>query len=206
MPTPEILRTFIAVPLSEEVIRQLENLERQLKRTTPDRAVSWVKPTHIHVTLSFLGDVLIDRIEPIKRALTVVARHVQPFEYQAGGLGAFPNATRPRVLWVGVQDPTSWLHLLQEAVAEALSNIGFERESRPFSPHLTLGRVRRNASREEVQALGKVLSQTHVDTLGSVSVEALIFFKSELKPSGAVYTPLATFALEETSPSGGDRG
>jgi len=200
MPAPETLRTFVAVPLSEEVTGSLAELQRQLKRTTPERAVSWVKPANVHVTLSFLGDILMERVDPIKRALAAVARHVPPFTFRTGGLGAFPSTSRPRVIWVGVQDPNARLALLYQAATDAVASVGFERESRPFSPHLTLGRVRRNASRQEVQALADTLAKMQVGPLGTVKVGELILFRSDLKPGGAEYTPLGTFSLGGPSP------
>lgn len=195
MPKPETLRTFIAVPLSPDVIDALDALQQQLKRECTGGTVRWVRADHIHLTLHFLGDILLDRVEPVKSALQVVARNVPAFEFEAGGLGTFPNERRPRVIWVGVQDPTSWLALLHEAVNEALERLGFERERRKFSPHLTLGRVRRSASYAETRAIGEAVGTTHAGKLGTVPVESLIFFQSVLRPSGAEYTPLAEYPL-----------
>jgi len=118
---PETLRTFIAVPLSKAVTQELDKLQRRLMRSCPARAVRWVPAENIHLTVHFLGDILPERIEPIKEALTVVARNVPPFPFTAGQLGAFPNMNRPRVVWVGISDTASWLALLHEAVDVAFS-------------------------------------------------------------------------------------
>lgn len=193
----ETIRAFIAVPLSQEVMLKIGAVEEKLKRAMPHRVVRWVDPARIHLTLHFLGDILTDRVAPVKEALSVVARNVPPFEFRAAELGAFPNTNRPRVIWVGVEDPTSWLPLLHEAVNEAMESLGFQRERRRFSPHLTLGRVRRGADQDDVRALGRTIASMDIGTLGTVPVTKLIFFKSELKPTGAVYTPLATFSLKE---------
>lgn len=195
MPVPQTLRTFIAVPLSTAVIDALDALQTELKHDCPRGTVRWVPPDHIHLTLHFLGDIVPDRVDPVKAALQVVARNVPTFEFEAGGLGAFPNERRPRVIWVGVEDKSSWLALLHEAVNEAMARLGFERETRRFSPHLTLGRVQRRASYGEAQAIGKVISTTTSGSLGTVQVEKLIFFQSILRPSGAEYTPLDVFPL-----------
>ncbi len=141
--TPTTLRTFVALPLPTEIHQALKALQDRLKRhavlrPAPTGVVRWVDPESIHLTLHFLGDILPERVEPIKTALTVVARNVQPFAFQTGTLGAFPNLNRPQVIWVGVQDPTSWLTLLHAAVNEALASLGFQPEQRHFSPHLTL--------------------------------------------------------------------
>ncbi len=193
----ETIRTFIAIPLTPELTNELDALQRTLKRTTPDGCVRWVPPTNIHLTLHFLGDILLERVDPVREALGVVARNVPPFEFTAGELGAFPNLRRPRVIWVGVQDPTSWLGLLHATVNEALAKLGFKPETRRFSPHLTLGRVRRRAESRDVRALGETIAGMEVGTLGRVPVRELIFFKSELKPTGAEYTRLDTFELKE---------
>jgi 2'-5' RNA ligase len=196
MAGPRTLRTFIAVPLSAEVERGLDDVQRQLRRAVPERCVRWVNPSGIHLTLHFLGDILPERVEPVKAALAAVSRNIPPFQFYAGELGAFPNLNRPRVVWVGVQDPSSWLALLHEAVSEAMGRLGFQPERRRFSPHLTLGRVRRNTDRRDAATLGEVIARTKIGTLGIVPVRDVVFFKSVLKPTGAEYTPLGTFRLE----------
>ncbi|HOT91198.1 MAG TPA: RNA 2',3'-cyclic phosphodiesterase [Anaerolineae bacterium] len=195
MAQPETLRTFVALPLSSAVIENLSAIQRTLRRTAPEQAVAWVNPDNIHLTLFFLGDIVLERRQPVEAALRVVARNVRPFTFTVRGLGAFPNANRPRVIWVGVEEPTGQLTLLHRAVTEALANIGFQPEDRRFSPHLTLGRVRQRASREEAQAVGEAIRQTEVGALGEVPAEELIFFRSVLKSSGAEYTPLARYGL-----------
>jgi 2'-5' RNA ligase len=195
MAQPETLRTFIAIPLSPLVIAKLGDAQRALRRKCSEQAVSWVKPENIHLTLFFLGDILPERQSPVEAALSVVARNVRPFTFSVQGAGAFPNLNRPRVIWVGLEEPTGQLALLHRAVNEAMANVGFQPEDRRFSPHLTLGRVRQQASREDAQAVGEALRQVEVGHLGDVIVEELIFFRSVLKSSGAEYTPLARFAI-----------
>jgi len=191
----ETLRAFIAVPLSKAVTQELDELQRKLMRACPARTVRWVPAEKIHLTMHFFGDILPERIDPIKEALTVVARNVPSFSFTASQLGAFPNTDRPRVVWVGISDTASRLALLHEAVNESLERLGFQRETRRFSPHLTLGRIRRRAGQEDVRSVGKTLSTIKVGTLGIVPVETLILFRSVLRPSGAEYMPLATFKL-----------
>lgn len=205
--TPPTLRTFVALPLSSEVRQAITALQGELKRLIaahrlPAGIVRWVDPGIIHLTLHFLGDILPERVEPVKTALTVVARNIPCFEFETGGLGVFPNLNRPQVLWVGVQDPSGWLALLHAAVDEALASLGFQPEQRRFSPHLTLGRVPRNAGHSDVRALGEIITATRETTLssatlGSVQVADLVFFQSVLKPTGPEYTPLGAFRLIE---------
>ncbi len=199
MPGVTTLRTFIAIPLSEEIHAKLGGVQRLLKRTGPEGTVRWVDPSSIHLTLHFLGDILPERVEPVRAALSVVSRNARPFEFEVGKLGAFPNASRPRVVWVGVQDASSWLSLLHDTVNEAMAGLGFTPEERRFSPHLTLGRVQRNADSRDVRALGDTIAQTEIGTLGIVPAREIIFFRSILTPSGAEYTALHTFRLGPTS-------
>lgn len=195
MPKPATLRTFIAIPLSPEQEENLAVIERRLQRDVPPGVVRWVQPANIHITLHFLGDVLQERIPSIEQALRSVTRLVPAFTCRLGGMGAFPNMRRPRVVWVGIQDTGTRLALLYTALGEALTTIGFRPERRPFSPHLTLGRVSRRASPAEVQELSAILRQTEIGDLGPMPVHEVILFRSDLTPSGPIYTPLARHTL-----------
>lgn len=196
MAQPETLRAFIAVPLTSAITQQLADVQRRLRRGCPEQAVTWVKPENIHLTLFFLGDILLERQPPIEAALSVVARHARPFTFSVQGAGAFPNLSRPRVIWVGLEEPTGQLALLHLAVNEAIANVGFQPEERRFSPHLTLGRIRQRALREDAQAVGEAVRRAEVGRLGDVTVEELILFRSVLKSSGAEYTPLARYTIK----------
>ncbi len=196
MDTQETLRTFVALPLSESGHERLGALQQKLIRTLPDGHIRWVPPGNIHLTLFFLGDVRVDRIPAIQEALTVVARNVLPFTCEVAGLGAFPNTSRPRVIWVGLEESTGRLELLHTAVNEALTQLGFEPDRRPFHPHLTLGRVRRGRARSVVRRIGEGLAEMQVGAVTAEHVEQMLLFRSDLGPSGAVYTALHTFPLK----------
>ena len=191
----ETLRAFVALPLSDEMHQQLEGVQRQLQRNIPHRAVKWVSPEKIHLTLFFLGDIFASRVDAIKEALAVVARNIPPIPADVQELGVFPNPSRARVLWVGMHDPEEYLALLHLAVNEALDQLGYEPDRRPFHPHLTLGRVRRKTSRSEARRIGEIVARTEIGALGREMFNELVLFRSELKPTGAEYTRLATFRL-----------
>lgn len=196
MADSKTLRTFIAFPLSEQLISELDRIQRTLKRRLPDRAVRWVRPSSVHLTLFFIGDVLPEMVDPIKRALGVIAGNAAPFSFVAKGTGAFPNTRRPRVLWVGVDQPEGKpLTVLHGAVNEAMENLGFKPETRPYHPHLTIGRVRRRASGRDVRAVSEGMREVRVDRLAQVSVQEIVLFQSVLKPTGAEYSRLATLPL-----------
>ena len=192
----ETKRVFIAVPLPETLLEQLGGLQRELGRQVPDRSVRWVRLASIHLTLKFLGDTSVDKLPGIERALAAVARHAPRATFTVEGVGCFPNPRRPRVVWVGVKEPTGRLAALQDAIEEVMAPFGYEPEGRGFTPHLTLGRVQRRASRDDVARVGEVVTGTVLGELASVPVERFDLIQSVLKPSGAEYTALRAFPLK----------
>ncbi len=191
----ETIRTFIAIVLPEPLIRQLAQVQRQLERNAPPESVRWVNPEGIHLTLKFLGDTPVAKLEAIRAALMEAASRAAPCTFFVGGLGCFPNARRPRVIWVGVQPAGGELAALQRAVEVAMQPLGFPPEGREFTPHLTLGRVRDRVSPTDLSRLGALISSTEVGTLGEVTARRFALIRSVLKPTGAEYTPLAEFPL-----------
>ncbi len=198
MENPKTYRTFVALPLSEAIHTQLAHVQRELQRACPERSVRWVNPEGIHLTIFFIGDVILERIDLTKAALAAVAHNIAPFSYRVRDLGAFPNLSRPRVVWVGIEDTQKRLALLHQAVNEALANVGFTPETRRFSPHLTLGRVRRRASHNDKRRIGDAVAaarEKDID-LGAAQAKEIVLFRSILKSTGAEYTPLGTFPLK----------
>jgi len=159
--------------------------------------VRWVQPEGIHLTLKFLGQTPLDQIEGIVKALSSACASLCPFTCTVGGLGCFPNLRRPRVIWVGVQEPTGALSRLQEALEGACAESGFKRERRAFHPHLTLGRLRDRASADQRRAIGELIQGTEVTSLGTVSAKGISLIRSDLRPRGAVYTTLREIELRE---------
>ncbi len=188
-----LIRAFIAIELSPPIQKQLEQIVLDLQQTG-SRHVNWVRPENIHLTLKFLGESRPDELDRLSAEIRPIASAARPIELKIHGFGAFPNFKRPRVIWVGVQAPPSLIRL-QQALEDAAEKIGYPREERPFSPHLTLGRVNREASPAELARLGETIAQKPVGTLGSMTASQLILFRSVLKPAGAIYTPLAHFPL-----------
>ena len=191
----ETIRAFIAIPLPHPLLDRLSALQRQLESQIPSRSVRWVRAESIHLTLKFLGDTPTERLPDIKRALTAVARHAPACTFTVGELGCFPNPRRPRVVWVGVQEPTGRLAALQDAIEEVMAPLGYPPEGRGFTPHLTLGRVRRGARRDEVSRVGEVVTGTTGEPLAEVSADHCALIRSVLKPTGAEYTTLEKFVL-----------
>lgn len=189
------LRTFIAIELDQELQQRLADLQSRLRREVPPQAVRWVRSEAIHLTLKFLGDTDEGQVEEVKEALARAAQAVSPFQFTVGGVGCFPNTRRPRVVWVGLHEPTGALRRLRDAVEAQVAPLGFPTERRPFSPHLTLGRVHRHASSSDVRALGEIIAASAVGDIDEMQVGEVCYIKSDLRPSGAVYTALSRAPL-----------
>lgn len=183
----DTIRSFIAIELSTEIHAALEQISTSLARQT--RIVKWIPASNIHLTIKFLGEVPQARLALLNKTLQSTLYSLKPLEFQVGNLSAFPTPRRPRVIWIGVQAPLE-LDSLQKNVEDAASRLGFPSEDRPFSPHLTLGRVNQHASPSEVLLLGEVLLRTSIGKLGSVVVKGITIFRSDLRPSGPIYTRL----------------
>ena len=195
MPGKTGIRSFVAVELTDEVRQALGAVQRDLKTQAPPGAVRWTRPDSIHLTLQFLGDVPPDQIEAVAGALRAACAGRAPFAFELAGAGVFPNVNRPRVVWVGVVEPSGALAALQQRVGQALAPLGFPPEERGFTPHLTIGRAARDAGPRDLAALGALVARAGIGSLGRVDVDHVNLMKSDLKPDGAVYTPLAVIAL-----------
>jgi 2'-5' RNA ligase len=189
------IRSFIAVPLDRQLLQQIANISQMLKESVRG-GVSWVQPASIHLTLKFLGDIQPGKIAKIKKILQTVVPKFNQFELNAAGLGCFPNKNKPRVVWVGLHAPAE-LCQLQKTIEDACADMGFEREQRKFSPHLTLGRVKPYARDDDILCLQQVLENIPSLNLGATHAREVILFKSDLQSTGAVYTPLISVQLKE---------
>jgi len=189
-------RTFIAIELDDELKDKLGRLQDRLRAQLSPHSVRWVHPRGIHLTLKFLGDTPLEKVEEVQAALAQAAVEAGPFAFTVAGLGCFPNTRQPRVVWVGVQELTGSLVRLRDAVEDRVAPLGFPTEGRHFSPHLTLGRVQRRASKSEVRELGEVVAAHTTGVLDEMAVTAVSYIKSDLRPSGAVYTTLAEVKLK----------
>src|SRR5213595_791144 len=148
-------------------------------------AVSWVKPENLHYTMRFLGEVGEDGARRAGDAAREAASDIAPFEAVLGALGAFPNARRARVLWVGMSEGGDGLKALARALAGALERRGFEREKQRFSPHLTIGRVR-----EPMHDWSAALAAEQSPAPERFRVDRLTLVESKLSPKGSTYTPV----------------
>jgi 2'-5' RNA ligase len=142
------IRSFIAVEVPQALKSRMDELQRELRRTDAD--VKWVRPEAIHLTLKFLGSIRQDDVERISQSIGPAIEGWVPFEVRVQGMGCFPNPRNPRVVWVGMDRGREILTSLQQAVEKKMAELSFPPEDRPFSPHLTLGRVRSSKGKGEL--------------------------------------------------------
>jgi len=192
----EEIRTFVAIELSAAIKSELARVQEMLKEKIATPHLRWVDAENVHLTLKFLGNVPQDRIQETAAALREACAGLSPFTMAISGLGCFPSTNNPRVVWVGVQEKTGSLKRLQERVEENLAILGFKPEGQPFRPHLTLGRVKKEARGGARRIIGGIVSAISVGHLGQMEVGEISLMKSVLLPSGAQYSRLATIPLE----------
>ena len=190
-----LIRAFIAVQLPEGLKKELADLETQFKKNSPP-VIKWVDPNSIHITLKFLGEISTDSIEELMLAIEESARGIQPFQLEVRELGAFPGLDRTQILWVGIKGAVEKIEELQKRIEANTAQLGFSRENRPFTPHLTLGRVRDGARPNELQRIGKLLSEINFYASHHVDVKAIDLMKSRLTPTGAIYTCIGSVKLK----------
>lgn len=190
----ETVRSFIAILLPEELRLGLGKLQKRLK-TGNKPWIKWANPNGIHLTLEFLGDVSVDRISEISRVMTEAAREIPPFHLETQGLGVFPNLKRVQVVWLGLGGELDKLSQLQQQIESGLSRLGFTAEARAFKAHLTLARLRPQASPDERQGLGQLILSTRLEASYIIKVEAISLMRSRLSREGARYSQLSSAEL-----------
>ena len=191
------IRSFLAFELPLEIKDIVARVSGELRKSNLD--LKWVKVDNIHLTVVFLGNVQMADMEAIGDEAGKVCLKTGSFGISLVGMGVFPNTRRPRVVWIGVDEPTGTLSRLQQDVEQNIAPLGFPAERRKFSPHLTLGRVKRGRSPAELEALGEYATRARV-RVGEMEVGAVYLMRSDLRPTGALYTELAQ------CPLGGTRG
>ena len=185
------MRCFIAAELDKHIKQKLtdaQNLFRNL-----DGKFSWTKREQMHLTIKFLGSVPDSKIDELKRTISIALDNasIKPFEFSVNGLGSFPPARSPKILWVGVEQKSELLRLY-DAIENELNSIGFPREQRKFTPHLTIARIK---SKINTNACLKIIENNANFSAGNQRIEHITLFSSELKPSGAIYNIIERFNL-----------
>lgn len=194
------IRSFVAVELPDEVKDSLAGVQSAMRERmqASENAVRWVRPESIHLTLQFLGDVPVKVLPLVSDAIRKGCGQTSAFDLELGGPGVFPNLRRPRVVWIGLQGDEaamSALKSLQAAIEAELQPLGFKPD-KEFKPHLTLGRVREGARQDDYAAIARAVAETPTpDGIAPFRVEGISLMRSELRPSGSVYTQTAYVEL-----------
>jgi RNA 2',3'-cyclic 3'-phosphodiesterase len=184
------IRTFIAFELPAHLVQLAAELQERLKGH--GLRLRWVRPHNIHLTLKFLGEVAPSRMEAVAAGMQTAARGMPPLALTVEGMGIFPTPGRPRVLWIGLGGQAELLQQLHARLEAQLAPLGIKRERRPFKAHLTLARI------NHILSGGPLLQAIQEEgrfTPGVFQASELVLFKSDLRPQGAVYTPLARVLL-----------
>jgi len=190
-----MIRSFIAIELPDATREAIAVVQERLKQSRA--AVRWAKPAGIHLTLKFLGNILPAQVDDIAAAVELLVRDEPPITLCAGGLGGFPSPRKPRVIWVGLRGEIERLANIQAGLEKALEPLGFAREGRGFRPHLTIGRVK---DRHRLQPLIEAMSTLELPEFNSFDADEIILYKSDLRPTGAIYTKLHRMPLAAPAP------
>jgi RNA 2',3'-cyclic 3'-phosphodiesterase len=186
---PDSFRTFIAIELPPRVRARVAQHIVCLRQELPDVRASWSREDNLHLTLKFLGDVLVSDIPKVSDAVASATKSVSGFELIFSDCGTFPPHGRPGVLWIGTQ--ASGLQALHAAVEAELAEAGFPRESRPFHPHLTIARLRPSQGAGQLAELHKSLGFAPID----FDVSEVVVFRSELLKDGSKHTAISRHEL-----------
>ncbi len=188
-----LIRCFIALHVPEEIVTGISQYIQELKKLTT--GVKWIRPEGIHLTLKFLGEIESSRVEAIQSRLPEISEAVAPFSLHVSGAGCFPGRNRPRVFWLGLEQcESNPLSEIQALIENILEPLGFERESRRFSPHLTLGRVKHPGNFINIYSF----FDKHPFPKRNINVTEFFFIRSELKSSGAEYSVIGRYPLNKT--------
>ena len=188
----QLNRCFVAVEIPDELKILIDEYISSLKKISPD--IKWIKAKNLHVTIKFLGEIPQGLLSKVQSELSGISNVVKPFEMSVGDAGFFPNQFKPRVIWLGMQnDNNNSLFKLHKWIDEKLEPLGFEREKRRFSPHLTLGRIKLPANH---QSLTEYINQ-HKFQIYKINVSDVVLMKSILKPGGVEYSKIKDYSLKD---------
>jgi 2'-5' RNA ligase len=187
----ETWRVFIAIALPSQLRARIITHIDRLRSAMPDARASWSREDTLHLTLKFLGDIPLTAVEQLSAAASLAADKVEPFEIVLEGCGAFPPRGQPRVLWIGIDDPSNKLSELNRALEDECAHAGFAREPRAFHPHLTIARIRQPHGSRQLAARHKEIGfNREIVGLSEISV-----VRSELRSEGAKHTTISRHAL-----------
>ena len=187
----ELWRIFCAVELPQSARRLVLAHIARLKEEVPHAKASWARDANLHLTLKFLGEIPATSVTDFSNAVSLAVSQVQPFAINLEQTGAFPPHGQPRVLWIGINDPSTHLAELHAQLEEEAAEAGFEKETRAFHPHLTIARLRQADNARE---LANAHKQMEFEPL-KIDIAELLVIRSELRSDGSKYTIVSRHAL-----------
>ena len=187
------IRAFLAIDPPQEIFNEIIKIQEHLRKTIQGD-IRWVRPEGIHLTLKFFGYIYDSDVANISDVVKNSVANMKALLLNVRSIGAFPSVNRPRVLWLGIDGDTDALINLQVKIDAGLESYGFKKEDRPFRPHLTLARIKEPKG---LVGLAETVKKNEDCNAGSFTVSGLTLFKSDLKPTGAIYTKLAHFPFPE---------
>jgi len=190
----QLLRLFIALTFSPEDLQKIIKTMIDLQRLFPKHGLRWVQPSNIHLTMKFLGNVENSRLPELKLSLLSAVEDIPPFSTELGGLRAYPSIAHPQIIYLGLK-PDASLDILFVQLENSLLNIGFPKERKGFSPHVTLARISDHITESDRKSISTVLKSIDVPVLSSPIFDTLYLVKSELNLSGPTYTRLFSALL-----------
>ena len=193
------MRLFVAVDVDDDtrarVGRAIDALRAEMEQAPSQARISWLVPERLHLTLQFIGHVR-EAVADTIAARLLPAFAMRPFDIRFGGIGTFPSSGRPRVVWLGVETGADGLAVLHGEVTRRLADVAFAREARPFSPHLTLARIKSGGTRAE----GERIARASREPLGGCTIDHVTLYQSRLSPRGPTYTPIVISPLHPAEP------
>lgn len=190
----DMVRTFIAIELGALLVRQLQELQAQLRERIQAKSARWCPKEQLHLTLKFLGNIPADQVDPVSAAIRRACEAREGFRLRAEGVGCFPSLARPSVIWVGIHGDVKPLEELKLRLDGEMDPLVGHREDRPFHPHVTLARIK-NARPDEYRRIGEAIESAQAGRLGEWSVREIRFMRSDLSTQGARHSCLATVPL-----------
>jgi len=188
---PEKIRSFIAIDLPDSMRTAIRTIQADIRSS--GFKIRWTHPENVHLTLKFLGNVDTHQIDKINTAVRMAVQEMAPIHLSGRRLGVFPNSRRPRVLWIGLEGQIGALLRLQKRIDAQAATLGFDREKRTFTGHLTIGRIKGKVPLRQVNL---ILTQYETLVTEPFVVKEVVLFRSQLTPAGSIYTRLGQVALK----------
>ncbi|HEY60986.1 MAG TPA: RNA 2',3'-cyclic phosphodiesterase [Anaerolineae bacterium] len=193
----DTIRSFFAIDLSLDLINEFKMIIHEIDNNSPP-IIKWVDRKNQHLTLKFIGNLKSVDIEPIRDLLNKEIANISKFSITIARLGVFPSTSRPRVIWIGIEESLDLLKVYL-GIEYAITAMGYPKEKRHFSPHITLGRVRRYSKPYEINNLKTFLRNFNIGKIGELEIEEINLYKSILKPTGPIYSKVFSLMLGQLS-------